>query len=60
MTGKHSGVVQKIKAIAPRAIWTHCLLHQEALALKHIELGLHSALNTMVTLVNFIKFKATN
>ncbi|CAM5095941.1 unnamed protein product [Natator depressus] len=27
MTGKHSGVVQKIKAFAPHTILTHCFFH---------------------------------
>uniref|UniRef100_UPI00398F2BF5 protein FAM200B-like n=1 Tax=Pristiophorus japonicus TaxID=55135 RepID=UPI00398F2BF5 len=60
MTGKHSSVVQKIKATSPGAIWTHCFLHREALAAKDIEPGLHGVLNTAVTLVNFIKSRARN
>ncbi|KAH1184856.1 hypothetical protein KIL84_012797, partial [Mauremys mutica] len=60
MTGKYSGVVQKIKAIAPRTIWTQCFLHRGTPAAKDIESDLHSDLNTAVTLVNFIKSKATN
>jgi len=60
MTGRHSGVVQRIKAVAPRAVSMHCVLHRDALAAKDIDPGLHEILNNAVTIVNFVKARATN
>ena len=34
MTGKHGGVVTRIKQVAPGAKFTHCSIHREALACK--------------------------
>ena len=34
MTGRHSGVVARIREVAPDVQWTHCSIHREALAVK--------------------------
>lgn len=32
MSGVRAGLQAKIKAVAPEAVWTHCMIHREALA----------------------------
>jgi hypothetical protein len=36
MTGRHSGVVTRVQAVAPDDTWVHCSIHREALAAKGI------------------------
>ncbi len=60
MTGRQSGVVQRIKEVAPLAVSTHCFLHREALATKEMEPSLHGVLGVAVKIVNFMKARATN
>jgi hypothetical protein len=36
MTGKHAGLVAKMKQIAPNIQSTHCMIHQEMLASKRM------------------------
>ncbi len=60
MTGRQSGVVQRIKEVAPLAVSTHCFLHREALATKEMEPSLHGVLDVAVKIVNFVKARATN
>uniref|UniRef100_A0A667WR08 DUF4371 domain-containing protein n=1 Tax=Myripristis murdjan TaxID=586833 RepID=A0A667WR08_9TELE len=58
MTGRNKGVIARIKAVNPKVIATHCMLHRQALASKDMEPDLHSVLNTVVTAVNFVKSRA--
>ena len=60
MTGRHAGVVQRIKDVAPRAGSTHCfVLQRDTRAAMDIEPGLHEVMNTAVTVVNFVKARTT-
>ena len=34
MTGIHSGVVGRVKKVAPNITATHCMIHREALVAK--------------------------
>ncbi len=58
--GTFSGVVQRIKAVAPLAVSMHCFLHREALATKEMEPSLHGVLDVAVKIVNFVKARATS
>jgi zinc finger BED domain-containing protein 5/7/8/9 len=60
MTGRHSGLVTRIKNIAPNAIWVHCSIHREALATKSIPQGLKEVMDIAVKTVNFIKSRPLN
>ncbi|XP_028673527.1 protein FAM200A-like [Erpetoichthys calabaricus] len=60
MTGKNSGVVQRIKAVAPLAVSYHCIIHREALAARHISEELHDVLLTAIKIVNYIKTRSLN
>ena len=60
MTGKHSGVVAKIKEVAPDVKFVHCSIHREALATRNMPQPLKTVLNESVKIVNFIKARALN
>lgn len=44
-------------AVSPNASWTHCGIHREALASKHMAEAFQSILNTAVKIVKFIKLR---
>jgi hypothetical protein len=60
MTGKQSGVVTQIKAVAPHAKFVHCSIHQEALAARKMTAILKTVLIEAVKVVNFIKSRTRN
>ncbi|XP_069051373.1 LOW QUALITY PROTEIN: zinc finger BED domain-containing protein 5-like [Lepisosteus oculatus] len=60
MTGRHSGVVARIREVAPDMKWTHCSIHREALAAKRMPEDLKSVLDSAVRVVNFIKAQPMN
>ncbi|KAL2102327.1 hypothetical protein ACEWY4_001495 [Coilia grayii] len=55
MTGRNSGVPALIKQNAPHAVFTHCMLHREALVAKRIDDELNQVLQDTIQAVNFIK-----
>jgi hypothetical protein len=55
MTGRHSGVVTPVQAVAPDATWVQCSIHREALAAKGMPDSLKDVLETTVKIVNFVK-----
>ena len=60
MTGRHSGVVTCVQAVAPDTTWVHCSIHREALAAKGMPDSLKDVLDTTVKMVNFIKARPLN
>lgn len=60
MTGKHSGVISRIRMLAPSSVFIHCSIHRQALAAKHMPLELKKVLADAVKAVNFIKSRALN
>lgn len=60
MTGKKSGLVARIKQVAPEATATHCMIHREALAAKGMDEDLADAFSVCVKIVNFIKARPLN
>lgn len=60
MTGRHSGVVTRVQAVAPDATWVHCSIHREALAAKGMSDSLAQVLDDTVKMVNFVKSKPLN
>ena len=60
MIGKLSGVVIKIKEVALKCKFTHCIIHLEALGTKNIPVNLKEALDESVKMFNFIKSRAFN
>jgi len=60
MTGRHSGLVAKMKQVASNIQGTHCMIHREMLASKRMSAELNQVLTTAVKMVNFIKSRALN
>jgi len=60
MTGRHAGVVAKMKQVAPNIQSTHCMIHREMLASKRMSAEFNQVLTIAVKTVNFIKFSSLN
>jgi len=60
LTGKHIGVVTRIKKVAPESVFTHCCIHREALVAKIMPEDLKAVLKQSVNVINFIKARALN
>lgn len=60
MTGRNAGVWARIKAVAPEAKFTHCLLHRESLASKAMSLELKAVFDEIIRIVNFVKSRPLN
>ena len=48
MTGRHSGGLTHVQAVAPDATWVHCSIHGEALDAKGMPDSLKDVLDTTV------------
>ena len=60
MTGKHSGLVTRVKAVAPKCQSIDCFIHREMLATKKLSEELHEVINGVIKVVNFIRPSALN
>lgn len=60
MTGRHSGLVPRVKVVAPKCQSIHCFIHREMLATKKMCEELHEVLNGVIKVVNFIRSSALN
>lgn len=57
MSGRFLSVQAFVKQKSPQCIWTHCMIHREALASKELSPYLNFVLMTIVTVVNYIKMR---
>ncbi|GFV09568.1 SCAN domain-containing protein 3 [Trichonephila clavipes] len=57
MSGRFKSIQALVKQKSPLCIWTHCMIHREALASKEMSPGLNIVLMTVVTVVNYIKIR---
>lgn len=55
MSGCYGGLQDLIRSRAPDALWTHCIIHQEALASKYLSPAFNQVLECVVNVVNYIK-----
>lgn len=55
MSGCYGGLQALIRNKAPDSVWTHCIIHKEALASKYISPPLNIVLERVVNIVNYIK-----
>lgn len=55
MSGYYGGLRALVRSKAPDARWTHCIIHREALASKHLSLPLSEVLDCVMKVVNFVK-----
>ncbi|XP_063766104.1 protein FAM200A-like [Eleginops maclovinus] len=60
MSGSKTGLFAHVRRVAPGVIWTHCLIHREALASKDLSVELSGVFDVVVKTVNFIKRNALN
>lgn len=60
MTGHHSGPVKRVQEVAPAAVWSHCIIHWNALAAKKMAEELRVVLGEAVKIVNLIKSRPLN
>ena len=60
MIGEKSGVITRIKQLAPECASTHCFIHRESLATKKLSTKLNDVLCEVVKIVNYIKGSAVN
>ena len=61
MMDKHAGFVAKVKVVTQeRVTFTHCMIHREALAAKHMSFDLDTVLRDVVKIINYIKNNALN
>ncbi|KAI0210699.1 hypothetical protein LSAT2_004545, partial [Lamellibrachia satsuma] len=59
-TGRRSGVVTREREVAPDITASHCMLHRHSLVTKDMNEELHSVLNAVVKIVNFVKVNPIN
>ncbi|XP_025420883.1 zinc finger BED domain-containing protein 5-like [Sipha flava] len=60
MLGIHSGFQTLMKEVAPFALFTHCIIHRYALAMKTLPPDLMDTFTHVVKIVNYIRSSATN
>lgn len=55
MSGHYQGLQSLIRAKAPNAVWTHCIIHREALAAAKFSPELSAVIKSVTQVINFIK-----
>jgi len=60
MSGIHTGLIARVRSVAPLVQWAHCSIHREALAVKGLDECLKKTLDGAVKIVNFIKARLKN
>ncbi|XP_060755409.1 SCAN domain-containing protein 3-like [Neoarius graeffei] len=60
ITGRHHGLVSRIRQVNPDIQGMHCIIHREALASKRMSPELDSVLTDAVKVINFIKSRPLN
>ena len=60
MTERLSGLISRIKEVAPESEFTHCIIHREILASRKMCPELNSVLTDVVKVINYIKAHPLN
>jgi len=60
LTGSKKGFRAKVNKISPSILFTHCMIHKEALAAKKLEPFVNKVLQDAISIINFIKSKPLN
>jgi len=60
LTGSKKGFRAKVNEISPSILFTHCMIHREALASKKLEPFVNEVLQDAIRVINFIKSKSLN
>ncbi|XP_071035447.1 zinc finger BED domain-containing protein 5-like [Parasteatoda tepidariorum] len=57
ISGRFESIQALVKQKSPQCVWTHCMIHREALGSKEIRPGLNIVLTAVVTISNYIKMR---
>lgn len=60
LTGWKKGFRAKVKEIAPSIIFTRCMIHKKALAVKKLQPLVNKVLQDAISVAGFIKSKTLN
>nr|XP_042897067.1 protein FAM200A-like [Parasteatoda tepidariorum]XP_042902277.1 protein FAM200A-like [Parasteatoda tepidariorum]XP_042906149.1 protein FAM200A-like [Parasteatoda tepidariorum]XP_042906152.1 protein FAM200A-like [Parasteatoda tepidariorum] len=55
MAGKNAGLQALVRKVAPRASWTHCMIHRQSLVSRDMGEDLLTVFQVIIRVVNFIK-----
>ncbi|XP_026471061.1 SCAN domain-containing protein 3-like [Ctenocephalides felis] len=55
MTGKNAGLQALVRKVAPRAVWTHCMIYRQSLVARNMGEELLEVFEIIIKVVNFIK-----
>ena len=55
MAGKNAGLQALVRKVAPRAVWTHCMIHRQSLVSRDMGEDLLTVFEVITRVVNFIK-----
>ena len=58
MVGCHNGLIAKIRELKPDVVAVHCIIHQENLSAKVIDM--EHVTSVVVKTVNYIRFRGIN
>ncbi|KFM58672.1 SCAN domain-containing protein 3, partial [Stegodyphus mimosarum] len=58
MSGRFQSMQALVKQQSPQCVWTHCMIHREALASKEISPGLNIVSTAVVTVVSYIEMRS--
>ena len=54
MAGVQGGLQALVRKKAPRALWTHCIIHREAIVAKNVSPNLNDVITVVIKAVNYI------
>ena len=60
MLGVYRGFASYVKAVNPKIIITHCMIHREALVARDLQPELYTVMQDVIKMVNYIKSSALN
>ncbi|XP_026481385.1 zinc finger BED domain-containing protein 5-like [Ctenocephalides felis] len=55
MAGKNAGLQALVRKVAPRAVWTHCMIYRQSLVARNMGEELLEVFEIIIKVVNFIK-----
>ncbi|XP_026482786.1 zinc finger BED domain-containing protein 5-like [Ctenocephalides felis] len=55
MAGKNAGLQAPVRKVAPRAVWTHCMIYRQSFVARNMGEELLEVFEIIIKVVNFIK-----
>jgi hypothetical protein len=56
MSGRNAGLQVLVRNKPPHIIWTHCMLHRQALASRNMSEELQTVYKAVIIVVIYVKF----